>query len=138
MYNHKEGNHAFTLIEMLVVIAIISIISGVTLVALSPSKNKAKDERIKTDIERARGIAETLYNLNSQEPYADVSVSKNNELKNVSDDIGAQNSQLVIMLASPALSYALYAELSDGTYYCADSKGRTKTLSSSPSGPECQ
>ncbi|MDO8469732.1 MAG: type II secretion system protein [bacterium] len=51
----------FTLIEMLVVIAIIGILSAAVLVSLGPSRDKAKDARIISGLEQARILLETQY-----------------------------------------------------------------------------
>ena len=49
---------------MLVVIAIIGLLSSVVLVALGPSRNKAKDARIISDLRQIQVIAETLIQRN--------------------------------------------------------------------------
>lgn len=54
----------FTLIEMLVVVAVIGILSSVLLTALGPARNKAKDARIIQEMNQVRAYAETLYNGN--------------------------------------------------------------------------
>lgn len=62
-YNNKKG---FTLIELLVVIAIISLLASVIIVSLSSAKLKAKDARIKQEMDQLR----TFANLNFAE-YGD-------------------------------------------------------------------
>lgn len=61
----KNSNRAFTLIEILVVIAIIGILSSVVLVSLNNSRNKAKETRILSSITQFRSIFESNYANNS-------------------------------------------------------------------------
>ena len=132
--SNAEG---FSLIEMVIVIGVISILSGMTLVALIPSRNKAKDERIISDLNQARLAAEKLYNLESGSPYKYVDITKG-ELKKIADEIKAQNSVLKIQPQAPVDAYALYAALSNGKTYCVDSAGRALALANAPSASECK
>ena len=81
----------FTLIEMLVVVAIIGLLSSVILTALGPARDKAKDTRIISDINQVRSIAETLYtgNYDALESLPSTNI-RNQNLKLLSDDIISQ------------------------------------------------
>lgn len=61
MKNFKKG---FTLLELLVVVAIIAILVSVTLVALSDSRNKGADAAVKSNLNTIRGQSELFYSNN--------------------------------------------------------------------------
>lgn len=52
---------AFTLIEALIIIAIIGILSSIVIVNLSSAKKKAQDTRIKADLVQIQQFAETVF-----------------------------------------------------------------------------
>ena len=130
----RKNQAGFTLIEMLIVVAVIGILSSVLLNALGPAKDKAKDARIIQEVNQVRALAETLYdgtykNLETL-PKAEI---QNINLKSLADDITLQGGQLVIR--KPSLnSYITYSKLNVmvGTadvpqinYYCVDATGRS-------------
>jgi len=51
----------FTLLELLVVVAIIAIVISVTLVSLNTSKNKGADAAVKSNLSTVRGQSELFY-----------------------------------------------------------------------------
>lgn len=143
-------NKGFTLIEMLVVVAIIGLLSSVLLTALGPAKEKAKDARIIQEMTQARTIAETLYNQgNYSELPTDSNVIKQHaSLGPLYDDIGKQGGELVIRKGSASQEYIIYSRLNTKvtisgslqiSYYCVDSTGRTAFVAQDPpSGLTCQ
>jgi prepilin-type N-terminal cleavage/methylation domain-containing protein len=129
-------NRAFTLIEMLVVVAVIGILSSVLLTALGPARDKAKDARIVEEVNQVRSIAETLYNGNydALETLPSETISNQN-LRALADDITVQGGLLTIVKSSPirATGYMAYSPLNTKVgdpenpqtdYYCIDSGGR--------------
>ncbi len=128
----------FTLIEMLVVVAVIGILSSVILNALGPARNKAKDARIIQEVNQARSLAETLYNgtydnLPNVDPQSSLPINNDN-LTSLINDIATQGGQLVIRKSISGTSYVMYSQLNTlaGTgsvpqtdYYCVDSAGHS-------------
>lgn len=114
-------NKGFTLIEMLVVVAIIGILTAAVLVALGPSRDKAKDARIISGLQQIRALAEVAYDPADAAPYADLTGMP--EYTTIVNDVATQGSAVVTNVDGPA--YASYAPLaSDATeYFCVDSEG---------------
>ncbi len=122
-----KDTKGFTLIEMLVVIAIIGLLSSVVLVALGPSRTKAKDARIISDMNQVQTLEETLFN-NGNYSTLDIATA-GSPGKALSDDVKANNggTDITIMGAGGTAAYAAYTSLSSG-YYCVDSKGNSVAL----------
>lgn len=140
-----KKNKGFTLIEMLVVIAIIGILAAVVLTALGPSRNKAKDARVISDLEQVRALAEANYSSTGtgyggyftagQVPITGSPAA----LTALAADVVANGTTpaLTVSLSSNGASYAAYAGISTGVY-CVDSSGNSKSLTAAPSGQVCQ
>ncbi len=126
----RTNNKGFTLIEMLVVIAMIGLLSAVVLVALGPSRNKAKDTRIISDIQQIRSVAETRYNPTTN-TYAITAVTACNadsgstDINTALKDIDTNNgSACTINLTANSNGYAVSAKTASGNNYCVDSTGK--------------
>lgn len=127
----RTNNKGFTLIEMLVVIAMIGLLSAVVLVALGPSRNKAKDTRIISDLNQVRSVIETLYNPTSN-TYTVTPVttctgdsgspSINTALKDIQTNGGS-----ACAISVSGDKYAVSAGLASGGNYCVDSIGKVAT-----------
>lgn len=58
----KSSRRGFTLIEMLIVIAIIGILSSIVLVGLGPVQRRGRDARRQSDLRGAQNALELYYN----------------------------------------------------------------------------
>jgi prepilin-type N-terminal cleavage/methylation domain-containing protein len=80
--NIIKNKFGFTLIEMLVVIAIIAILASVFLVGLGGFRGSAYDSRRLSDLQRVQSYLELYYNINRSYPSASDWQSLENALIN--------------------------------------------------------
>lgn len=119
-----KNNKGFTLIEMLVVVAIVGILSATVLTALGPSRNKAKDARIISALQQIRVIAETLYDGTSGKYPSNL--GSNSKITNASTEI-TNNGGLHLTISVSSTTFAVSTQLNSGNYYCVDSVGAVGT-----------
>lgn len=141
---------SFTLIELMVVIAIIGLFSSIVLVSISRARRKAKDARLMADLRQIRSIAELINNTYGTYSYlydpADYTLNQNapapygDQLKLIEDDITKMQeggwSGFPLVVVADANRYCVSAELPSGTtscfqegwtgMVCIDSLGATK------------
>jgi len=143
---NKKG---FTLIEMLVVVAVIGLLSSVILTALGPARNKAKDARIISDINQVRSLAETIYvngiyqNLPTLPSINEIS---NENIRELADDITMQGGELTIIKSAGSKGYSAFSRINitggdfenpKTQYYCVDSAGHSVFTFEEPSDSIC-
>lgn len=137
----------FTLIEMLVVVAVIGLLSSVLLTSLGPARDKARDSRILQEVNQVRSLAETLYNGNysglpNVEGITAIESISSEELKKLAKDIQSFGGELVIRrpLTQPT-SYVAYSRMNVKigvepnlvtNYYCIDSRGNAGYTTTEP------
>ncbi len=127
---------AFTLIELLVVIAIIGILTGIVLVSLRGARARARDARIRADIEQTRSIAEMIYdrdgnysNLCSGNALNSGDSDYGTQLDSIATDINTQNAgQGVPECYASGDDYCVSARLATGSpaspkFICISSAG---------------
>jgi prepilin-type N-terminal cleavage/methylation domain-containing protein len=136
-----QNNKAFSLIELLIVIAIIGILSTIILTSLSKSQANAQDSKIKQQLTSFRTAAEIYFN--NQEPNNSYGPATDRCDQGLFNDFGKENGTPGIFIAvgnlpdfvqlackSTDLTYILKASLYYGTdYWCIDSKGASRLIS---------
>ena len=136
---------AFTLVEMLVVIAIIGILATAILVSLGPARTQARDARIRADVQQLRNLAETYYNTNNFDyrgfagsmstPVSSCSSDTPSGVQALCNDI-TQNSGQAPTFVATRNSVAIFATLASGGAICMDTQGNVKTYSSMPTSDD--
>ena len=131
-----KNNKGFTLIEMLVVIAVVGILSAAVLTALGPSRAKAKDTRIISALNQVRIVAETVFNGNY-----DLVIATQTQIAPLVADIATNGGGVASFTLTPttlSTAYQVHANLASGGYYCVDSIGASKAYTTAPTwGASC-
>ncbi len=141
-----KKRQGFTLIEIMVVIAVIAILAGIVLVAFGPARKQAKDSRIESDMNQLQNFAENLYLEEGN--YDNVDPVLSPEIAALESDIIAQQGSspgLIIEKPSsppPADQYCVYASLNSfnncvdpgpaSEFFCVDSWGTAKKVGTPP------
>lgn len=126
-------NRAFTLIELLIVIAIIAILAAIVLVSLSSARNKATDARIASEFAQIRSAAEVYYGSNNS--YAGFGCGTTDpNVSALCADITAQAGTAMTLTAT-ANEYCGYVRLKSGNFYCVDEGMAVATLTAAPASP---
>ena len=125
----QKKHKAFTLIEILVVIAIIGILASIVLVSLSRTRNKAKDGRIISDMGQIRKAAEVWQSGNNRYTGMD---ADGTEIDTLIKDIENQGATVTKHIGENY--YCIYAELiaEPGKVWCVDSGLNSLKLDGAP------
>jgi len=129
--NKTINQKGFTLIEMLVVIAVIGILAATVLTSLGPARDKAKDTRIINAVSQARNIMEANYNGTTGEYSEPSSIS---EITDLEGEASSNSGNLTVTRMDSNRSFKAYSPLASdsSTYYCVDSAGDTYTGTTDP------
>lgn len=129
---------SFTLIEVLVVIAIIGILAGMILVYLGETRKKAKDSRIIAEMGQLRNAADLYYNNNNNSYSSlDCSITDPN-IDALCIDISSQggtkpsDDSAGIDIFAGYAGYCAKVKLNSGKYWCIDSIGKSKLYTADP------
>jgi len=116
--SHKTDG--YTLIEVMVAVAIIVLLLSVSFVSFQSARERSDDNFIKEQLGVMRIVAEQSYRQNRSTSVActDIATTSNNYVATL------PSSANFVCLDGPR-GYAFDATLSDGTHYCVDNVGRT-------------
>lgn len=138
-----EARGAFTLIEMLIVVAIIGILASAIMVGLGPAQQKGRDARRMSDLNGAQNALELYYTQNSQYPLSESSPITFSALKvlngssNIFSLVGVTN----FVTTDPSSKPYCYESLNGGSNYVIGAlleiPPTTDTSHSCPSGFAC-
>lgn len=122
---HK--NKGFTLIEMLVVIAVVGILSATVLTALGPARNKGRDARIISGINQIAAFAELEFTGNTFPVWGTtdwgVATEAVADIKKFNGNIDPTYNR-----TGDGSGFAVSSPLASGDFYCRDSAGKTGNL----------
>jgi prepilin-type N-terminal cleavage/methylation domain-containing protein len=118
-------NKGFTLIEMLVVIAVIGILSATALTALGPARNKGRDARIRSNINQIAAVAESKFDGNQYPTSGDPDISA------LIADTNKYNGGGGTTYNVNSDAFAAWSRLASApnVLYCVDSTGRRVEVS---------
>jgi prepilin-type N-terminal cleavage/methylation domain-containing protein len=125
---------SFTLIEMLVVVAIIGILSGIVLLSLGGAITKANDTRIIEEMGQIRSAAAVYYSDNNYS-YAGFNCDVTNPaMRPLCDDITARGGTNWLLNPdnSTGQAYCAKVKLNSGAWWCVDSQGRSAKYDTEP------
>ncbi len=141
---------SFTLIELLLVIAIIGLLTSVALFFFGPSRTKAKDARRQTDINNIMKAMEMCYDDDNQYPV--ITIDVDNKVTNTSLT-SSLKTYLVSFPKSPGNEsyygkdnngqqqqyciYSILESISPTTYFCASEKGTRSSITVPELGACC-
>jgi prepilin-type N-terminal cleavage/methylation domain-containing protein len=132
--------NAFTLIEMLVVIAMIGILSTVLLVAINPSRTKANDAKVISYLNQIVALGQRYYSP-LDGGYNMPEFVTSTEYKDLAKYIGTEGGSGLTVYPSNTVTstFAVTVKLPSGDYMCRDSEGNVKKSSNSitPTNNKC-
>ena len=133
-------NKGFTLLELLVVIAVIGILTSVVLASMSQSREKGADGGIKEEMANVRTQAEVYYHTHSNVYTGMCTSMGQNGVKPLLDKVSEYAGTAATCFES-ATKWAAAVQLKSQattTYFCVDSDGKAISTLTALSGVTCQ
>ena len=133
------NNKGFTLIELMVVIAVIGILASIVLVAYPSAQNRAKDGVVMADMDQLRTAAEVAKGTSTAGDYS--TIETNSDCVALKADIDSRvPGSLTYHYKVDGSDYSEYCavvQLNSGNYWCVDSNYYSGTDHSCASGKFC-
>ncbi len=107
---------AFTLLEMLVVIGIISILVAIATVSYSSAQKKARDAKRKGDLDAAQKMMEECYAANTTNPYKYPTITTLGTIQMSSIPTGCTNFSITDPVNSGLYVYSATSDTTNNTY----------------------
>jgi prepilin-type N-terminal cleavage/methylation domain-containing protein len=133
----KKVKNGFTLVELILVIAIIALITSIVITYLLRTQKSSKDIRVIEDMDLFRKKANLNFQMNGNFDNVCCGVAPCDEdVKKICDDADNLNSSYsgiaVFASVSPAQNYCAKIQLNAGDWYCVDSTLESKRYSGDP------
>jgi len=128
-----KKSRGFSLVELLVVAAIIGILIAILVIGLSTVKNKAKDAAIQSVLWELRSAAELYYHNTSPSTYegvcdlTDTTLSDDGDFGRIETNI-IDNGGTDIGCRCSETAYAVISSLNLGDCWCVDSLGASRKV----------
>jgi len=117
----------FTLVELIVVVAIMAILSGIILYSVTVYISKSKDTNIVGNLAVLIPDGEAYYNSNNNDGYLNFCIS--GAVKNAESNMPRQEGGILHCNSNKDLWAACFQEFSDTTKaYCVDSTGASEQI----------
>lgn len=134
-----DRNKAFTIVELLVVISIISLLCALILIPVSSARLKAKDVRIEVSMSQIRPVA-AFYFTDNANTY--IGLSDNPSMVILSQDIANEggekpsNGSAGVDIVVGDTEYCAEARMNSPVFWCTDYTGVSKKYENNPACDE--
>ena len=119
LFSSKTGNFTgFTLIELMIVIAVVAVLATFILIALGGARDAAEDSRRKSAVSQIRSYASIHYTVEGS--YQGIKEATNIEevVKSYDEDTGEE--KVLRILTDGSRKYCAEIMLTDEGYFCTD------------------
>ncbi len=132
-FKTKKKTRAFSLMELIVVLAIIGVLSAITTFSVSKVRARGYVARVKTQMSELGPLS--IQYLNTNQSFTNVCLNMQSKA-NILTDTYAQSAKITALPTSNCYSdnneWVVFSSISDTTYWCVDYTGNTKEISIQP------